>query len=90
MSKQITNETRYTPDDFARMSHEVAADLINQIIRERDEARGVLELTQDEYVQQVGTWKIIQRLEEQLALLRRYHGGDGTVSREQVIEALGK
>jgi len=33
------------------------------------ELEGVLDLKQDEYVQQVGTWKIIQRLEEQVKQL---------------------
>lgn len=31
-----------------------------------DELKGVIDLESDEYVRQVGTWKIIQRLEEQL------------------------
>lgn len=30
------------------------------------------------------------RLESKLNLLRRYHGGDGSVTREQVFEAIGK
>jgi hypothetical protein len=29
------------------------------------------------------------RLLEKLKLLRRYHGGDGSITREQVIEVLG-
>lgn len=38
---------------------------LREVTRERDEARGVFWLKQDEYVAQVGTWKIIQRLEEE-------------------------
>lgn len=44
----------------------------SELERERDEAIGTLALSQDEYAQQVGTWKIIQRLEEERnALLAR-------------------
>lgn len=31
-----------------------------------------------------------QKLLEKLAVLRRYHGGDGSVTREQVFEALAE
>lgn len=42
-----------------------------QLERERDEAIGTLALSQDEYVQQVGTWKIIQRLEQEKDEIRQ-------------------
>lgn len=38
---------------------------IVELETETKELRGVLDIKQDEYVQQVGTWKIISRLEEQ-------------------------
>ena len=36
---------------------------LEEVTRENEELKGVLGLSQDEYVQQVGTWKVIQRLE---------------------------
>lgn len=38
----------------------------------------------------VNTLRIeLKELQDKFKLLRRYHGGDGTVTREQVMEALG-
>lgn len=42
----------------------------DQLAKERDELKGILNLKQDEYVRQVGEWKIIQRLEEERDSLR--------------------
>jgi len=39
---------------------------------ELEEAKGTLNLKEDEYIQQVGTWKIIQRLEEQRDQLKAH------------------
>jgi hypothetical protein len=61
----------------SKQSHEVDRTVISKLkadrdaaIKERDELKGVLDLKNDEYVKQVGTWKVIQRLEEERDSLR--------------------
>lgn len=57
----------------ANVSEPSAGDLervlkANSVLMEQNrELNGVLALKEDDYVRQVGTWKIIQRLEEELA-----------------------
>jgi hypothetical protein len=41
------------------------AEKIESLVQETTNLRGVLGLKNDDYVRQVGTWKLIQRLEEQ-------------------------
>jgi hypothetical protein len=54
-------------------------DALTRALKERDKAhekiselQGILDLTKDEYVAQVGVWKIIQRLEEERDELKNY------------------
>lgn len=55
-----------TPQEaIKKLAEEYAEE--NMHLRNRiAELEGVLDMKQDEYVKQVGTWKIIQRLEEEL------------------------
>lgn len=58
--------------DFERAGgvHVIEKSAFDQLAKERDELKGILNLKQDEYVRQVGEWKIIQRLEEERDSLR--------------------
>lgn len=50
-------------DAFAKYSIELETK-VTELQAENAELKGVLNLKNDEYVQQVGTWRIIHRLEE--------------------------
>lgn len=64
------------------------------VVAERDELRETLKLHGDDYVKQVGTWKIIQRLEEERdqAIEERNHAIDFAdlfkTQRDQALELL--
>lgn len=50
---------------IATLDPQRAAEELGRLQNERDELKGALKLATDDYVKQVGTWKIIQRLEEE-------------------------
>lgn len=64
----------------------------DEAIRERDEARAREKSMYEDAKYNHEKFRAerakAQALEGRLRLLRRYHGGDGTVTREQVFEAL--
>lgn len=80
--------------EMSRNDHVTFGDLLEKLKSaeaEIDELKGVLDLKNDEYVKQVGTWKIIRRLEEELtcanelielyeAALERVSGQDWSIS----------
>jgi hypothetical protein len=56
------NGTHFGP--CATNIHVVEASKVEDLQVKYDELKGTLDLENDEYVRQVGTWKIVQRLEE--------------------------
>lgn len=92
----LASELKFTQDQlelFKKANHETAL--------ERDKLKEKLERTKDHMLRRIQENEEVEqkvyneiaeendKLKVRLAILRRYHGGDGSITREQVIEVLG-